>query len=161
MTKNIQLYFIANVVLLLQVTAVNAIELYKSVGPDGKIIYSDRPSAEAKLEKKLVLKDLPASQLSTETAAAIDRLRQNAPQLPKAANASDTVLFTTSWCGYCKKARAYLASKNIPYQEIDIETEDGLSAYVRAGGTQGVPMLVSKGQSIMGFTADEYDRIFQ
>lgn len=145
---------------LIMVSAAGAKEMYKSVGSDGKIIYSDRVSADAKLEKKIVLKDLPASEVSTETAAAIERMKQQAGQSNSAGNGVETVLFTTSWCGYCRKARAYLAGKNIPYREIDIETDSGLSAYVQAGGSQGVPYLLAKGQTVMGFEIDRYDLLF-
>ncbi len=152
--------FFVFIAFLVVVSASGAKEMYKSVGPDGKIIYSDRVSADAKLEKKIVLKDLPASEVSAETAAAIERMKQQSGQSSSASQRADTVLYTTSWCGYCRKARAYLAGKNIPYREVDIETDSGLSAYVQAGGTQGVPYLVAKGQTVMGFDAEEYDLLF-
>ncbi|MBS1189755.1 MAG: Glutaredoxin [Rhodocyclaceae bacterium] len=36
-----------------------------------------------------------------------------------------TQLYSASWCGYCRKAKAYLGERGIPYQEIDIDTPEG------------------------------------
>jgi len=50
-------------------------------------------------------------------------------------------LYTTTWCGYCKKARAYLRSRNIPFDDIDVETTDrGRREYREIGGN-GVPVI--------------------
>ncbi|MGH0038326.1 MAG: glutaredoxin family protein [Myxococcota bacterium] len=60
------------------------------------------------------------------------------------------VLFTTSWCGYCAKARRFLDANQVPYTEVDIErSEQGRLEYERLGG-YGVPMFVIDGRPIFG-----------
>jgi glutaredoxin len=69
-------------------------------------------------------------------------------------------LYTTSWCGYCKSARAYLARRGIGYEEIDVETPTDATAFGRAGGRGGVPLLISNGHSVRGFSVPGYDALF-
>ena len=133
--------------------------LYKSIGPDGKTIYSDRPPGEGNSAKTLTFRNLPSSPLSASTLAYIEQLGKPKQAELAAAPAVGVVLYTTGWCGYCRQARAYLASKGVAYREIDIETKDGLMAYVQAGGKNGVPMLVAKGHFISGFSAGGYDAL--
>jgi glutaredoxin len=132
-------------------------ELYKSVSPDGKVTYSSKPAKTGSSEK-LEVDEIPGSHLSEETLQNLAKLRKDSNN--SALNGNSVTLFTTSWCGYCKKARAYLAAKNIPYQDIDIETESGLTAYSQAGGQSGVPYMVAKGKSLFGFDAGSYDSFF-
>jgi glutaredoxin len=134
--------------------------LYKSVGPDGKITYSDRPPPEGRVEKTMRFNNLPGSTLTALAADRIEQLRQQKAGQQAAIQQGQTVIYTTSWCGYCKKAKAYLASKGISYQELDIETEPGLAAYAQAGGGGGVPLLLHRGERVQGFSVAAYDALF-
>lgn len=108
---------------------------YESIGPGGKIVYSDRPPAQGQAKK--------AASSPTGTAT------------------SAVVLYTAVWCGhYCKKAKAYLADKGITYQEIDIDTNDGGIAFAQAGGDEGVPFLVVGNKGLQGFSDAGYDELF-
>lgn len=72
----------------------------------------------------------------------------------------EVVLYSTSWCGYCKKARAYMLDNGITYTELDIEKNRFAKAdYERAGGV-GVPFLVKGDRVLGGFRASSYDRFF-
>ena len=133
--------------------------LYKSVGPDGKVIYSDRPDPRAQTSKTLTFENLPASPLSAETLAYLEQLQKSAEQRASAAPQGDVVLFSAVWCGYCKQAKNYLASKQVAYREFDIDTKQGLAAYAQAGGRSGVPLLVANGQRVSGFSSAAYDAV--
>ena len=134
--------------------------LYKSAGPDGKTVYSDRAPADPSSSKTLTFENPPANPLSASTLAYIEQLRKARPaQVANALPSGETLLFTTVWCGYCKKARAHLARRGIPFREIDTETPDGAAAYVRAGGQKGVPLLLANGRLWYGYSADSYDRV--
>ncbi len=52
-------------------------------------------------------------------------------------------MYTTSWCGYCMRLRAALASAGIDYAEVDIESDPDAATRVMAvnGGNQTVPTL--------------------
>lgn len=133
--------------------------LYKSTGPDGKTVYSDRPLPNAREAKTLTFKNEPASPLSPKTLAYIESLKSSAEARAKAPPPSEIVLFSAAWCGYCKKAKAHLDSKQVAYREFDIDTKDGLVAYAQAGGKRGVPLLVVNGQSISGYSQASYDAV--
>ena len=134
--------------------------LYKSTGPDGKTIYSDRPPV-AQEAKTLTFQSEPASPLSAETLAYIEQLKKSAHARATAPPPSsrEAVLYMAAWCGYCKKAKAYLAARQVAYREYDIDTKDGLLAFARADGKRGVPLLVVDGRSVSGFSTASYDAI--
>ena len=134
--------------------------LYKSVGPDGKTIYSDRAPPDPASAKTLTFENPPASPLSASTLAYIEQLRKARPSAAASPPpAGETLLFTTAWCGFCKKARAHLARRGIAFREIDTETPDGAAAYVQAGGQKGVPLLVANGRRWYGYSPASYDQV--
>ena len=46
--------------------------------------------------------------------------------------AREVKLLTTTWCGVCKRAKAYLAGKGVYYSEYDVETSEiGKQEYKR------------------------------
>jgi mycoredoxin len=92
------------------------------------------------------------------------------PRLPEArkAGAREVVLFATSWCGYCAKARKYFQSRGIPFTELDLEkdpsAEGRLGALSRAAGIprerlQGVPIIFIDGRAISGWDEAEVKRL--
>jgi len=134
--------------------------LYKSVGPDGRIVYGDRPPADGRSAQTLKFENLPSSPLSPATLAYLEQLKKGGatPQVAPPPSA-ELVLFTASWCGYCRKAKAYLATKGMPYKEIDIESNTGAASFAQAGGQRGVPLLVRNGQRVQGFSVAAYDAL--
>lgn len=66
-------------------------------------------------------------------------------------NSQEVVLYATSWCGYCRKAREYLNSNGIPYTEYDIEkSSEGKRRFAELGG-KGVPLILVGNQQIRGW----------
>lgn len=53
-------------------------------------------------------------------------------------------MYTTSWCGFCKRLKAQLARDGIAMVEIDIERDPEAAAFVENvnGGNQTVPVVV-------------------
>ncbi len=137
--------------------------LYKSVGPDGTVTYSDKPLAGGQVEKTLEYTPGPSSPLPDYVLRYKEELEQQAKQRAAGAQPTDDTpqLFTASWCGFCRKAEAYLAGKGISYTEHDIETPDGMAALVRAGGGRGVPILAWRGKRVQGFSETSYDAFFR
>ena len=134
--------------------------MYKSVGPDGRIVYSDRPPVEGQLEATIKFEHLPSSPLPASTASYLEQLRKTGPAPSTSTAPKGVVLYSASWCGFCRRAKAYLAASGISYQEFDIDTEDGRAAFAQAGGGKGVPVLIADGQRLQGFTPAAYDAFF-
>lgn len=60
-------------------------------------------------------------------------------------------MYSTSWCGYCKRLKSQLADLDITYEEINIEEVPGTAEIVEAvnGGNRTVPTLVFSDGSAM------------
>ncbi len=61
-------------------------------------------------------------------------------------------IYTTSWCPYCRNAKILLDSKDISYEEIDIE-KMGISRadLAKRTGSMSVPQIVINDEPIGGF----------
>jgi mycoredoxin len=57
---------------------------------------------------------------------------------------SELTMYTTSWCGYCRRLKWQLDEAGIGYREIDIERTPGAAEFVEQvnGGNQTVPTVV-------------------
>lgn len=131
--------------------------LYKSVGADGRVVYSDKPPVTGAVEKTMKLENLPVSVVPG--AAAMPGPKTLPDSVAATVPRGDTVLYMATWCGYCKAAKAYLAGKGIAYRELDIDTPAGKAAFSQLGA-RGVPVLLTNGQKIAGFTPQAYDAVF-
>jgi mycoredoxin len=58
--------------------------------------------------------------------------------------AGTITMFSTSWCGYCRRLKSQLDGQGIGYQEINIEDVPGTAELVEQinGGNQTVPTLL-------------------
>ena len=74
---------------------------------------------------------------------------------------NDVVMYSTSWCGYCKKARRYFKSKGIKFVERDIERSRlAKVAYDRLGGN-GVPLIVVGKNKMSGFSVGKFESLYR
>lgn len=71
-------------------------------------------------------------------------MSEQAPVSPTIPDAGSIVMYSTSWCGYCRRLKSQLDSVGIGYTEINIEEVPGTAGYVQAvnGGNQTVPTVV-------------------
>jgi mycoredoxin len=58
--------------------------------------------------------------------------------------ATDLTIYSTVWCGYCRRLKSQLERAGIAFVEVDIEEVPGAADVVMAvnGGLQTVPTLV-------------------
>lgn len=120
-------------------------EIYKWIDEDGKVHFSDSIPADQTPEE-MDLKVNSYTDVSYGTAAT---------------NSNTVIMYSTSWCGYCKKAKQYFTENNIKYIEYDIE--ESLSAkmsYDKLGG-RGVPVILYQGQRMNGFSESGFKQIYQ
>ena len=96
------------------------------------------------------------NELEPETAAAWEAAHQpEAEPVPTA----DVVLYCTSWCPTCPRARAYLEEHGIEYVEVNISTDRAAAERVRgwADGNETTPTFDIKGAIIVNFDRAKLD----
>ena len=74
-------------------------------------------------------------------------------------------MYTTSWCPDCRATKTALGKKGIPFEEIDIEQNEGAAEHVMSinGGRRSVPTLEYAGHaaSLSGFSRAKLDAFLQ
>lgn len=137
-----------------------AATLYKSIGPDGRVVYSDRPPQNGKVEKTFNFANLPSTPLPDSVLRYRQELEKGLQNRLAAGDAKQPVLFTAKWCGYCRQAEAYLAEKRVAYTKHDIDTPGGMRAFAESRSGKGVPVLLFKEQKVQGYSRPAYDSLF-
>jgi mycoredoxin len=64
---------------------------------------------------------------------------------------NDFVMFSTNWCGYCKRLKSQLNEAGIEFREINVEEDVQYAPFVEMvnGGNRVVPtLLFSDGSSL-------------
>ncbi len=140
---------------LLLPMASGGVELYKWVDSNGTIHYGDKPP------KKAELKQITGN-ISSFKAVHVESFKYD-PDLVtagKKTNGKPVIMYSTSWCGYCKKARQHFKRNNIPYQEHDIEkSKKAAQDYKKLKG-RGVPIILIGKRRMNGFRAETFDKIY-
>lgn len=139
--------------LLLLVTTSVAVsaEIFRWKDANGVIHFSDNAAGQAGAE--------------TVEVKIMTYLHVTYQKLKGAAAAPDSspkrvVLYGTSWCGYCKKARAYFRSRNIPFTDLDVENDAGAKVQFNALGGRGVPVILVGDNRINGFSESVFDGFY-
>lgn len=121
--------------------------LFKVVGPDGKVTYTDRPPPAADGRATTVNRD--GSSASTDTSLPF-ALRQVMTKFP-------VTLYTASNCESCDMGRGLLTRRGIPFSERTATTDEDRAAWERLVGGQEAPVLKVGGQVMRGFNAPQWD----
>lgn len=67
-------------------------------------------------------------------------------------------IYSTPTCPYCKKAKEYLSSKGISYQDIDVSSNKAAAdEVVKLSGRMSVPVIVINGNVVSGFDQAKID----
>jgi glutaredoxin len=142
--------------------------VYRSVGPDGRVVFSDRPSSTA---THPAAADGRTGQPSEKNAVT----RSDAQVTPAAANANSAIalnslpfelrqvasrypvtLYTSAPCAPCDAGRALLRQRGVPFVERQIKTNDDIEALTKLSGGTGMPFLTIAGKPIKGFSEGEW-----
>jgi len=68
-------------------------------------------------------------------------------------NPNDVVMYSTSWCPYCDRARSLLARKGVAVQEIKVDEDPAQRELMlqRSGGRRTVPQIFVGERHVGGF----------
>ncbi len=69
------------------------------------------------------------------------------------------VIFSTSTCSWCRRAKKYFRERGVSFKEINVERDPAAARdLVRKTGQSGVPVIKIGGAWIVGFDRDRIDR---
>ncbi|MEG0142222.1 MAG: DUF4124 domain-containing protein [Comamonas sp.] len=127
--------------------ASHAQNLYRSVGPDGRVTYSDRAvNSNAKASSETT----GSAESSAPANAQLPyELRQTASRYP-------VMIYTGKDCFPCDEARSFLQSRGIPYGERTIETSSDVAALKKLSGQDNLPFATIGNQHLKGFGSDSW-----
>jgi len=63
-------------------------------------------------------------------------------------------IYTTTYCGYCVRAKALMEKKKVPFEEIDVTHDDALRDQLveMSGGQRTVPQIFIGDAHVGGYT---------
>ncbi|HZE91104.1 MAG TPA: glutaredoxin family protein [Rhizobacter sp.] len=147
MTYRIPAFFgLAPVALLAALfTSLPAQALYKVIGPDGKITYTDRPAVST--DNKV--QPMASSESAATDVALPFELRQAVQRFP-------VTYYTSTDCAPCDTGRQLLRERGIPFSEKSISTSDDAAALTRLTGSSSLPALTVGAQVLRGFQRSDW-----
>jgi glutaredoxin len=135
--------------LLTLCAAAQAQTVYRIVGPDGKITFSDKPPATAQQGKVA----------STGTGAAAASSAGSLPfELRQVVGKYPVTLYTAADCAPCASGRTLLSSRGVPYAERTVSTQEDMDTLKRLANEVTVPLLTIGSQRIKGFSDAEWSQ---
>lgn len=139
---------IAALGLLLGLVSASALSqgVYRIVGPDGRVSYSDQPPPAA--NARPVASGAPGAAGGANAQLPFE-LRQVASRYP-------VVLYTSAECAPCNSGRNLLNARGIPYSEKTINTSEDAEALKRLSGQTSLPFVTIGSQQIKGYSDAEW-----
>lgn len=133
---------LASALLAASALPAQAQQVYRIVGPDGKVTFSDRaPDAKT-----------PPAQVGGG--------RATGPALPyelqQVATRFPVTLYTGNDCTPCVSARNLLMNRGVPFSERTVNTEEDAEALKRLSGSTSLPFGTIGSQQLIGFADSEW-----
>jgi glutaredoxin len=123
--------------------------LYKVVGPDGKVSYTDRPPATSG-KQAASPKVQTLSTGGSATAGLPYELAQVAQRFP-------VILYGFTACTGCDQGRQFLKQRGIPFTEKSVNSQADLQAFELLSGSRQMPLLRIGKQQITGYSSSEWN----
>jgi glutaredoxin len=126
-------------------------EIYKWKDKDGNIVFSDTPPPPGVNAEKKEFKEESTEKPKTKEyfpRPTSERVEEKRPYRD-----IYVIMYMTSWCPYCVKAREYLRSLDVNLIEYNIERDKSKRDEMlsKSGGSTGVPLIDVEGIIIRGY----------
>lgn len=121
--------------------------VYRIVGADGKVTFSDKPPVSAE-QGKIAGTGVGASSASANAALPFE-LRQIVAKYP-------VTLYTAPQCAPCDTGRTLLSGRGVPFSERTVVTAEDSDYLQRLTGDNSLPHVTIGGQRIKGFSDAEW-----
>ena len=145
--KTLAVFAALGAAVLMMATPVQSQTIYKVLGADGKVTFSDQPPVTTSGKASAV--GTGAGPSDAAGAALPYALRQVANNYP-------VTLYTTTNCAPCGSGRAMLRSRGIPFSEKTITTNEDAAALQRISSDSSLPFLTIGSQQIKGYSDSEW-----
>lgn len=124
-------------------------QVYRSVGPDGRVSFSDSPPSARGSEAP---KGPAEAAMPTGSNAALPyELRQTVQRYP-------VTLYTTTACEACSSGRQLLTQRGVPFTEKTVSSNADIDALKKITGADGLPALGIGQQQLKGFSESEWNQ---
>jgi glutaredoxin len=121
--------------------------VYRIVGADGQVTFSDKPSVSP--ASQVTPLDRAVAAPAASGAALPFELRQVVGKYP-------VLLYTSSNCAPCDSGRSLLLSRGVPFTEKTIDSAQDSEAFQKLSGSNSLPFLTVGAQQVAGFSASEW-----
>ncbi|QDL54422.1 glutaredoxin family protein [Rhodoferax aquaticus] len=142
------LWLASALVLGFAVTA-SAQTVYRIVGPDGKVSFSDKPPANPE-QGKIAATGIGAAGAASASNLPFE-LRQVVSKFP-------VTLYSSAKCGPCDSGRSMLTNRGIPFTEKTVNTNEDSEALQRLTGDTSLPVLTIGSQRLKGMSDAEWNQ---
>ena len=155
--------------LLLSALNLTHADIYKWTDAAGNVHFSDKQAATANADQvqlKSTINSYNGNSIPKfeYTPASKQKNRTKDNKLPKL-RPRQVVIYSTVWCGYCEKAKAYFKQKGIAFSERDIEKSTQARKEYQSLGGGGVPLILVGNKTgtkkISGFSIARFDAAYQ
>lgn len=123
--------------------------VYRIVGPDGKVSFSDQPPPPSAPAKSSSVATPGRASAGGNGAGLPYELQQVARQFP-------VTLYTSPDCNPCAAARNLLTSRGVPFTERTIGSNEDIDALKRLSGESNLPFGTIGRQQLKGFSDVEW-----
>lgn len=124
--------------------------MYRIVGPDGKVTFSDRPPPEGARGTSTAAGSAARPSADSNGGASLPfEVRQVANRYP-------VTLYSAPDCAPCTSARNLLVNRGVPFAERTITTSEDAQALQRVSGETSLPFATIGGQQLKGFSDVEW-----
>jgi len=132
---------------LMAASPAHAQQVYRIVGPDGKVTFSDRPPEKP---------DAKVASVRTGNSQA-EANNTLPPELRRVANQYPVTLYVTRDCDVCNAARQLLVSRGIPFAEKTVNSNADVSSFKQLSGSDSLPALSIASQFLRGLQESEWN----
>ena len=142
------------VICLPSISSLESGEIYKWKSKDGNIVFYDTPLPPGgDAEIKRFKGDVTEGPTAKEN---IPRPKSESFREKRSYSDIRVIMYMTSWCPYCNKARTYLHSLNVNLIEFNIERDKSKreEMLTKSGGATGVPLIDVEGMIIRGYNPE-------
>jgi len=124
--------------------------VYRIVGPDGQVTFSDMPGGASAGKVSPVDNTAAAAPAAAPSGVALPfELRQVVGKYP-------VTLYTSGNCAPCDSGRKLLLGRGVPFSEKTISSAQDTEAFQKLSGSNSLPFLSIGTQQVAGFSASEW-----